>query len=99
MFLSGDANAYGNDVILRSQLLSNSGQFTWLDYSHPLPLGILKTFYIYVPMFVSPDYADIHLQIWRPYAIQSLQFTLVWDKRVRIFSGYSPGALYTASVY
>ena len=64
---------------------------SFIDTSHPLPVGVLKAFHVYVHDVGAR--ADIQLQIWKPEDVTSI-FKLVWQKSVSLFSVVSGGTHY-----
>jgi len=107
--MSSDGGLYGSDVHSR-QHWGDGDYSSWIDYSHPLPPGLLQRFYVFAQPTANTKNvgtAVSRIQIWRHSLSKSQHaFQLVWQRRVLVLAcNSSHGALHavitplTTSIY
>jgi hypothetical protein len=84
LLLSSGSYFYGNDVILRTEVVTDQALMSWVDQATVLPAGWLTRFFLHTFIAVgvpatSPP-VPVRLQIWRPMGV--MQFQLVWEYRL-----------------
>lgn len=84
LLLSSGSYFYGNDVTLRSGVVTSQALMSWVDQATVLPAGWLTRFFLHTFIAVNmPDTSPpvpVRLQIWRPMGV--MQYQLVWDYRL-----------------
>ena len=90
------AYTYGNALVARKTYTATDAKKSYVDYTR-LPVGTLKTFYLYVHAVESDAVVDARLQIWRVVDRDLARFRLVWEEPTKINLTQYAGKLYKVS--
>ena len=94
-------NIYGYDVISRPNVIEEGARRTFLMVDAPLPEGRLHAFFCYIhqaldtPGLTNRSNVSLFLQIWRGEPINSLEYQLVYEKKIYVNASSPHGLLYT----
>ena len=79
----------GNEIRSRSTYLLSGARKAWLDVDWRLPSGRLNSFHVYI--HDTPEVTKVnpmlYLQIWREVNVATMEYELVFNKRVDFDKG------------